>query len=164
MHVHGEMMFVRGMLRISWFVTFVAFLAGCKEDPYVITCKDGLVEYQELKNGELVSFMNVKDADKFIQRVIRSRSELEQSIDFSRVNAKIDFKEKTLLAGRIYSGQRTILVRQELTSDCKREEITYRITLKYHQYLPESGFTKFFAIIPKISEKTKIKYIIDYEN
>ncbi|CAG5074657.1 hypothetical protein DYBT9623_05344 [Dyadobacter sp. CECT 9623] len=155
----------RGLLRISLFMTFVTFLvAGCKEDPYVITCKDGLVEYQELMNGELVSFMNVKDADKVIQRVIRSRSELEQSLDLSRVNARIDFKEKTLLAGRIYSSQRANLIRQEVTSDCKREEITYSITLKYHQYLPESGYTKFFAIIPKISDKTKVKLIINYEN
>jgi hypothetical protein len=154
-----------GSLSIGWFVACIAFLAvGCKDDPYIITCKDGPVEYQEIKNGELVSFMNVKDDDKFIQRVIRSRSELEQSIDLSRVNTKIDFKEKTLLAGRIYSLQLANFVRQQVTSDCKREEITYRITLKYHQYLPEAGYTKFFAIIPEISDKTQVKFIIDYEN
>jgi hypothetical protein len=59
------------------------------------------VEYQELKDGELVSFLDASDADKFVRRVIRSRYELERSIDLSRVNTKIDFKEKTLLAGRI---------------------------------------------------------------
>lgn len=165
MYAMVKSVLVPSLLRICWFMTFVCFFtAGCKEDPYVITCKDGRVEYEELKDGEIVYFVNVKEDAKFIQRVIQSQSELEQSINLSNVHIKVDFREKTLLAGRVYSSQRANLVRQEVISDCKDENITYTITLKYHEYLPESGYTKFFAVIPKISDKTKVQVIINYEN
>jgi len=156
-------MLVKGLLVISWFMAFMA--AGCKEeDPYIITCKDGPVGFQEPKDMDLFSFMNVKEDDKFIKRVIQSQIELERYVDLTRITPKINFKEKTFLAGRVYSSQLANLIRQEITSNCNRNEITYRITLQYHQFLPESGYTQFFATIPKISDKTRVNVIIDYEN
>jgi len=144
----------------------MAFLAaGCKEeDPYIITCKDGPVEFQEPKDVGLFGFNNVKEYDKFIKRVIQSQLDLERYINLMRVTPKINFKEKTLLAGLVYSSQQANLIRQEVTSNCTRNEITYRITLQYHQFLPQSGYTQFFAIIPKISDKTRVNVITDYIN
>lgn len=137
---------------------------GCKEEPpYIIICKDGPIEYIEFtKEPEAIPFLNTKSDDSNEQLVIQSQSELERLINTKTRPTKIDFRTQTLLAGRKYAITQAVVITQEIISDCKNTKIDYKISLKY-TYLSD-GVAQYFAIIPKISEKTKVSFIVNYVN
>ncbi|WP_138367078.1 hypothetical protein [Dyadobacter luticola] len=139
----------------------------CKEpEPYVITCTDGIIPYSET-GGFNKTFRFKDDApEKMKERsaVIQSQIEFDSYLDPTSFgnSPQIDFDSKTLLVGRRYNGQQPFVVSQEVTSDCGKKMIEYRVKLKSGS-ATVTGTAYYYAVIPKISDDTKVQFNVSLE-
>ena len=143
------------------------FLFNCKEDPYIYVCKEGIVEYQLLAPFEEPNH-SLKNLDappdikgSSVNLLIESEDEYRTYVSSKRVLPKIDFKRQTLLAGMSYNTTIAVVVGQQILSKCSSNEIFFTIDQKFgNQQI--GGVTYYFAIIPKMSVETKVRFVINY--
>ncbi|GLU51258.1 hypothetical protein [Dyadobacter frigoris] len=132
---------------------------NCKpSEPYVYVCHDGLIDYEKVESlRHFQSIINPNDS--LVTLVIRTDEDYKKYIVDRQ--EKIDFSNKTLLAGRIRTPMSGYIARQSVKSYCISGEIYFDV-----QYVVnKDGITvfsevPFYAIIPKISEETKVRFII----
>ncbi|MCE6993196.1 hypothetical protein [Dyadobacter sp. CY323] len=136
-------------------------LSRCSEPkPYVVKCIDGIVPYEEA-GGTIKSFSINNDDMNLNERAIVIQSQIEYNsylVSSSFGNSpQIDFRSKTLLVGRLHTVYSTGLLRQEIVSHCEKKIIDYNIEL-YKKADAGKGNTNYYAVIPKISEDTKVNF------
>lgn len=137
----------------------LSMVCACKpNEPYVYVCRDGLIDYQ--KTDKLRYFQSIiNPKDSLVTLVIRTDDDYKKNIA-DRLE-KIDFSNKTLLAGRIRAGMPGYVAKQSVKSYCTAKEIyfdvEYVVNIAGETVISEIPF---YAIIPKISEETKVRFII----
>ena len=143
------------------------FFSNCKEDPYIYVCKDGIVEYKLLAPLEKPNHgLQNLDMPPSIQGwstniIIKNEDEYRTYVRSNAVLPKINFSKEVLLAGMSYSTTQTHVVSQEVINKCSTDEIFFTINQKFGN-IPSAGVTNYFAIIPKIPESTKVRFVINY--
>lgn len=163
MFVHASIEILRMKLTAAALsiACIVISLSGCQEeDEYVISCTDGQVAFQHL-NGELNPGARLKEFDRedtMTVRVIQSEDELFGKLQISFLKTKIDFKRETLLVGVVRTHSLAQVVDQQVESKCASDEIIFRATVGIGG-IPSTGYVHVFAIVPKISFKTKVRLI-----
>jgi hypothetical protein len=141
-----------------------ALISGCKEEePYVITCMDGPVTFELLRNqlNPPERLQHLNDKDTITTLIIQAEEQYYNYLNRGEGLPAINFKEKTLLAGRVFSGLVAPIVKQTVDSDCMAKTVTLTLTMKYAS-TPIAGFTHYYAIVPKISDDTKLKVLVKF--
>ncbi|WAC14614.1 hypothetical protein [Dyadobacter pollutisoli] len=155
------------MRKVLSFCFLFLMLVGCKEEtPYVITCSDGAVPIEQF-SGRFTSVFRFKnDIDSLKQRkfVIRNEIEWRSYIEGSSFGGlpELDFERKTIILGRKFHSTNSPLVEQNIVSNCESKELTYHVTMKEGNEAV-NGNTYYYAIIPKISDDTKVNVVVTYK-
>ena len=139
--------------------------AGCDDKPFVISCSNGDVQYNTVYKGSFgAPHFSGLDGGKFTTNlVIQHDGEYYEKYFFNDGNLpRINFRENTLLAGRIYDEMGVTIKNIKIENDCDKG-ITYAKIEAINGHENNTSFTDTYAvIIPKISEKTKVKFELKF--
>lgn len=139
-------------------VAILIVLVSCSsEEPYVYICRDGIIDFQEIKT--LRVFQNINEKDTLLTLVIRNQDDYKKYLKERPMN--VDFSKQTLVGGRYYASSTDHVDTQNLKSNCATNELYYDIKLKRgdgHAFT----FVSFFILIPKIPDGKKILFNVHY--
>ena len=156
------------MKKLAVFLLLLTIFSCTEEDaPYIITCSDGIVPIENFPGNFEDAFKFRNDIDSMEQRkfVIQSDTEWESYVTsiYGTGLPSVDFSKKTVIIGRLYHSIKSSITKQEIVSDCGKKEIYYKISL-LEGSAADTGNAYFYAIIPKISEDTRVKIQPTYGN
>ena len=137
-------------------------LAGCRDEPYVVTCSDGPVNYRML-NDDLNPGASLKEpssSDTITVRVIQTADELFNHVHVGFLRTKIDFEKETVLVGMVRTHSLAMVSAQQVESKCASNEIVLRATVKVGG-VPSHDRVHVLAIVPKISDQTRVRFLPD---
>ncbi len=159
---------VKHLLKIAiFFLCLLPVLisgSGCKpEEPYVITCSDGLIAWERLPPTGGFSLQNVGDASgsvpKNLKLIIQYQLDYERYVRPVEYLANIDFERKTLIIVRTNS--RLIFKEApKLSINCKEKAIrwTQNASIPVNLNVELSETNLFVVLIPKVEDRTRLIY------